>query len=260
MWKFENNNVMVTAGASGIGYAIATAFYDSGAKVHIVDIDQTALERVSETFPDIITSRADVSNEGAVEEVFDIQYDRTGPIHVLVNCAGIAGPTAAVEDVNFEDWHRCLGVNLDATFLCSRKAIPMMKSARYGRIINIASTAGWHGYPLRSSYSSAKWAVIGFTKSLAMEVGRFGITANAICPGSVEGDRMDRVIAAEAKEKNVPEAIIRGNYTRSCSMRTFISGQDIAAMALFLASDAASKISGQIMNVDGHMESFSGLD
>ena len=135
-----------------------------------------------------------------------------------------------------------------------------MKEQKSGRVINISSTAGWHGYPLRSPYAAAKWAVIGFTKSLAMEVGQFGVTVNAICPGSVDGDRMDRVIAAEAKEKGVSEQVIRDNYTKSCSLRTFINGQDIADMALFLASENASKVSGQIMNVDGHLEAFGGLE
>ena len=125
-----------------------------------------------------------------------------------------------------------------------------------GNIINISSTAGWHGYPFRSPYSSAKWAVIGFTKSLAMELGTWGIRVNAICPGTVDGDRMDRVIAAEAKNRGVSESQIRDGYTGGCSMRTLISGQDIADMALFLASDAASKVTGQAMNVDGHLESY----
>ncbi|NKB61066.1 MAG: SDR family oxidoreductase [Gammaproteobacteria bacterium] len=269
---FLKQNVVVTAGASGIGYFIAKSFLKAGANVHIIDIDKKALEQAkvdldqsTDSCPDhdlgtVLFSQADVSNEANVDEVFKRHQDGMGGVDVMVNCAGIAGPTAPVEDVTLAQWHQCLGVNLDATFLFSRKVVPLMKEAKKGRIINISSTAGWHGYPLRSPYASAKWAIIGFTKSLAMELGKHGITANAICPGSVDGDRMDRVIAAEARNKNVSEEEIRHNYTKGCSMRTFISGQDIADMALFLASQSASRVSGQIMNVDGHLEYFGGLD
>ncbi len=256
-WDFKTRNVMVTAGASGIGRSIAVSFHRARARVHVVDIDPAASTRMQKDFPDIMTSIADVSDERSVNACFDRQH-RQGALDVLVNCAGIAGPTARVEEVDLSDWRRCITVNLDATFLCTRKAIPLMKQIGRGRIINISSTAGWHGYPLRSPYSSAKWAVIGFTKSVAMELGTSGITANVICPGSVKGERMDRVIAMEAKKRRVSEQAVRESYTRSCSMRTFISGQDIADMALFLASEAASRVTGQVMNVDGHLESFAG--
>ena len=257
---FDNKSVLVTAGGSGIGGCIAASFAKSGAQVHIVDLDSNTLEKSSSEIPDYVTTQGDVSNESDVERIFSRHYEQFDGIDVLVNCAGIAGPTAMAEEVSIEDWRNCFGVNLDGTFMCSRLAIPAMKRQLSGRIINISSTAGWHGYPLRTPYSSAKWAVVGFTKSLAMELGQFGVTANVICPGSVDGDRMDRVITAEASEKGVSEQEIRKSYTRSCSMRTFISGQDIADMAIFLASDGASKVTGQIMNVDGHMENFAGLD
>ncbi len=260
MMNFENKNVLITAGAGGIGKYIATSFYDSGAKVHIVDINEALVQQMIQSYPEILSTQGDVADTQGVERIFEIQAASIGDVDVLINCAGIAGPTAPVEDVNLEDWHRCLQVNLDATFLCSRKVIPAMKKAREGHIINISSTAGWHGYPLRSPYASAKWAVIGLTKSLAMELGPFGINANVICPGSVDGDRMDRVIAAEALEKGVDESVVRESYTRGCSLRTFISGQDIADMAMFLASSFASKVTGQVMNVDGHLEMFGGLD
>lgn len=260
MTVYADKSALVTAGASGIGSYIAASFFGAGARVHIADIDAVAVSESSKKNPKYLASVVDVANEEDVDGLFSKHFAEFGGLDVLVCCAGIAGPTAWVEDVSLEDWHRCHGVNLDGTFLCVRKAIPGMKKNRSGRIINISSTAGWHGYPLRSPYSSAKWAIIGFTKSLAMELGQFGITANAICPGSIEGKRMDRVIAAEAREKKLPEEDVRKNYTQSCSMRTFISGQDIADMALFLASDQASKVTGQIMNVDGNLEATGGLD
>lgn len=252
-----NKSVLVTAGAGGIGECIAASFAHAGARLHIVDLDITLAESKPD-FCDALITQADVSKEEEVERIFGSHFAQFGGIDVLINCAGIAGPTAMVENISVDEWQHCFGVNINATFLCSRKAVPSMKQNRAGRIINISSTAGWHGYPLRSAYCAAKWAVIGFTKSLAMELGQYGITANAICPGSVEGDRMNRVIAAEAKEKGLSEQQVRDNYTRSCSMRTFIGAQNIADMAIFLASEKASKVSGQIMNVDGHLESYGG--
>jgi NAD(P)-dependent dehydrogenase (short-subunit alcohol dehydrogenase family) len=256
MLDYSKKSVLVTAGGSGIGAYIAASFSKAGARVHVVDLDIDTLEKTCAE----VTTQGDVSSEEDVERIFSRHFDIFDGIDVLVNCAGIAGPTAMAENVSIEEWRNCFSVNLDGTFMSARQAIPVMKQQLSGRIINISSTAGWHGYPLRTPYSSSKWAVVGFTKSLAMELGQYGITVNVICPGSVDGARMDRVIAAEAEEKGVSEQVIRKSYTRSCSMRTFISGQDIADMAIFLGSEGASKVTGQIMNVDGHMENFAGLD
>ena len=260
MDSFSGQSVLVTAGASGIGHAIATSFDRAGAAVHVADIDQQAVGKLNNEHPSIQTSVADVSDERAVDAVFQYHLDYHDSVDVMVNCAGIAGPTALVEDIALGEWHQCLAVNLDATFLCCRRAVSAMRSAERGCIINISSTAGWHGYPLRSPYASAKWAVIGLTKSIAMELGPAGIRVNVICPGSIDGERMNRVIKAEAVEKNLSEARVRQKYTDGVSMKTFIQGQDIADMALFLASPQASKVTGQVLNVDGHLESVGGLD
>lgn len=263
MKKFENHRVMVTAGAAGIGKAIATFFAREGALVHVVDIDRVAIGEIIEATsaqPGLLVSEADVANEFAVKTVFAKQQQTFDGVDTLVNCAGIKGPTGTVETLLLTDWQRCLEVNLQATFLCSKYAIPLLKKQGNGSIINLSSTAGWHGYPLRSPYAAAKWAVIGFTKSLAMELGPFGIRANAICPGCVNGDRMERVIAAEAAAKHLPTEQIRDAYTKSVSMRAFIEAEDIAETALFLASEAAAKISGQFISVDGHLENVGGLD
>ena len=254
-----NKSVLVTAGASGIGACIAAAFNEAGAGLHIVDLDTTPITS-NEKFSSALLSVANVSKAHEVERVFSRHFEQFDGIDVLVNCAGIAGPTALVENTALADWQACFAVNIDATFLCSRQAIPAMKQKRAGRIINISSTAGWHGYPLRGAYCAAKWGVIGLTKTLAMELGQYGITANAICPGSVAGERMERVIAAEAKQKGISATQVRRNYTQSCSLRTFIAAQDIADMAIFLASDQAARVSGQIMNVDGHLENYGGID
>ncbi len=253
-------SVIVTAGASGIGHAIATSFHQNGDAVHVVDIDTKAVARFSSDHPGIKATVADVASPSDVCRVMDAHIERFHGVDVMVNCAGIAGPTGFAEDISLEQWQRCLAVNIDAVFLFCRKAIPFMKTARSGNIINISSTAGWHGYPLRTPYAASKWAVIGLTKSLAMELGGSGIRANVICPGSIHGERMDRVIAAEASLKGISEQTVRGRYTRSNSMRTFIDARDIADMALFLCSDKARTVTGQIMNVDGHLETFQGLD
>lgn len=257
---FSGKSVLVTAGSNGIGKAISGAFLDAGASVHVADIDESANRCFSDEFPQALVSHCDVSIESEVIDVVDRHLDQFSGIDIMVNCAGIAGPTGYVGEIAPEEWRHSIAVNLDAAFLFCNRVVPQMRSNGAGNIINIASTAGWHGYPLRSPYASAKWGLIGFTKSLAMEVGVAGIRVNAICPGSISGERMDRVIAAEAKSKNISEQQVRDKYTKSCSLRTFIDATDIADMAVFLASDSAARVTGQIMNVDGHLENFSGLD
>ena len=163
----------------------------------------------------------------------------------------------AVEDCAPEDWRRTLAVGLDGTFYCLRRAVPLLKRAGGGSIVNISSTAGLMGYPLRAPYTAAKWAVVGLTKSLAAELGPFSIRANAICPGSVDGPRMDRVIAAEAAARGVAPEQVRESYLRQTSLRTFIAAEDITNMALFLCAEEGRHISGQALAVDGHTESLS---
>jgi NAD(P)-dependent dehydrogenase (short-subunit alcohol dehydrogenase family) len=256
----KSRSAIVTAGASGIGAAIAQSFVDIGINTHIVDIDRQALEGFQQSCPDIMVSHANVAVEDDVNTVVQAHIKRFGSIDIMVNCAGVAGPTGFVEQISLDDWSQCLRVNLDAVFMFCNRVIPYMREQGEGSIINISSTAGWHGYPLRSPYAASKWGVIGLTKSLAMELGPAGIRANVICPGSISGDRMDRVIAAEAKLKKISESEVRDKYTKSCSLRTFIDAEDIADMAVFLSSAGSSRVTGQIMNVDGHLEKFSGLD
>lgn len=248
----EPRSVLVTAGATGIGRAIAEKFYGAGDRVHVVDIDADAIAAMPQGF---LAAALDVADEAAVEALPEIDN-----IDVLVNCAGIQGPTARIEDIALSDWQRCMAVNLDAMFIVTKAVVPGMRARRAGNIINISSTAGWHGYPLRTPYAASKWGVIGLTKSIAMELGADGIRCNTICPGSVDGERMDRVIAAEAAEKQTSVEEIRRGYTQGSSLGTFIAPGDIADMAFFLASTAASKVTGQIMNVDGHLENFGGLN
>lgn len=251
--------VIVTAGGSGIGKAIADKFLAGGAHVHIADISPEAVDAQSGT-TNLTASVADVSDEDSVAEMFNAAITNLGGLTTMVNCAGIAGPTAALEHIALQDWRACLAVNLDGAFLCSRMAIPHLKAIGSGSIVNISSTAGLMGYPLRSPYASAKWALIGLTKTMAMELGPYGIRVNVICPGSVDGPRMDRVIAAEAAKKGVEAEVIRDRYTADSSLRTFIDAEDIANMVSFLSSDEARRVSGQAIPVDGHVVNAGSLE
>ena len=198
MTTHTNQRILITAAGSGIGRVTAEAFVAAGAKVYICDVDGGALSATLKAQPKFTGMVADVSDEAQVTELFKAATEKLGGLDVLVNMAGVAGPTANLEDISLTDWRRCLAVNLDGAFLCAKAAIPHLKRNQSGCIINMSSNAGLFGFPRRSPYASAKWAIRGLTKTLAQELGPSGIRVNCICPGAVEGDRIDRVIAAEA--------------------------------------------------------------
>ncbi len=250
----KNQRVLITAAASGIGRATAQAFLDAGAKVYICDVDAKALEKTLKGEMRLAGMVADVGDEAQVGALFKAALGHLGGLDILINNAGIAGPTALVEDVSLADWRRCLSVNLDGAFLCARQAAPILKKQKSGSIINLSSTAGLFGFARRTPYCSAKWAIVGLTKTLAMELGPYGVRCNAICPGAVEGDRIDGVIARDAEARGLTEAQVREEYTRGCSLRTMIKAEDIASAMLFLTSAAGAKITGQAVPVDGHTE------
>ncbi|MBM2294529.1 SDR family oxidoreductase [Sulfitobacter pseudonitzschiae] len=239
--------VLITAGARGIGRAMADAFDTAGYDVWVTDLDSSALSDLPEDWTGI---GANVADEGHMREVFD----RIGTVDVVCANAGIAGPTAAVEDVSLDDWRTCFSVNLEGAFLAAKYAAPLMKKAGGGAMILTSSTAGQFGYPYRSPYAAAKWGVIGLMKTLAMELGPFGIRCNAICPGSVEGPRMEGVLEREAEAKGMTRDEVYEGYASGTSMRSFVEAQDIANMAVFLGSSAARMVSGQVIAVDGHTE------
>ena len=243
--------VLVTAGAAGIGSAIATTFAAAGAKVFICDVDADALSQFSATHPLIGTTLTDVAMADQVDSMFDAVVARLGGLDVLVNNAGISGPTAKVEETRVADWDRTIAVDLNSMFYCTRRAVPLLKAAGGGSIINMSSIAGRLGYPLRSAYSSAKWGVVGFTKSLSMELGPSNIRVNAILPGVVEGDRLDRLLEAKAQALGLDADEFRERFVSPISLRRMVSAQDIASMALFLATPAARSISGQALSVCG---------
>jgi NAD(P)-dependent dehydrogenase (short-subunit alcohol dehydrogenase family) len=248
--------VVVTAGAAGIGRAIALAFAAADAKVFVCDIDAAALADLQAAYPAIGTCMADVADPAAVDTLFDIARDFLGGLDVLVNNAGISGPTAPVEAIDIADWKRTIAVDLDSVFYCTRRAVPLLKDAGGGSIINLSSVAGRLGYPLRTPYASAKWAVVGLTKSLAMELGPAGIRVNAILPGLVEGERIDRVIAAKAEALGMTFAAYREQMLSRVSLRQMVTADDVANMAVFLASAAGASISGQELSVCGNVETI----
>lgn len=244
-----DQKVLITAGASGIGRAMADTFAREGAQVWVTDISEEALASCPASWH---RTMADVSDEAAVADLFDQISAAWGGVDVLCANAGIAGPTASVEDVELSDWQRCMAVNVEGAFLASKYAAPMMKSAERGTLLITTSTAGFYGYPRRSPYAAAKWAMIGLMKTLAMELGPFGIRVNAIAPGAVEGPRMEGVMQREAAARGMSRDEIYEGYASGTSMRTWVTAQDIAEMAVFLASEKARFVSGQVIAVDGH--------
>jgi len=245
----------VTAGAAGIGAAIARAFSNAGAHVHVCDIDRVALDRLATDAPGITTSTADASIERDVDLVFDDVRGTLGGLDLLVNNAGISGPTAAIDVIDVSLWERTVAVNLNSQFLFARRAVPMLKeSTANPSIIAMSSVAGRLGYAFRTPYASTKWAIVGMTKSLAIELGPHGVRVNAILPGTVEGERMSGMIAARAVATGVSIEVMREEYMRKISLRRMVTAEDIAATALFLSSPAARNLTGQAISVDGNVE------
>ena len=246
--------VLVTAGASGIGAAIASAFAETGAKIHICDIDEAALANVQKSFPCCQATQADVANEKQVAAMFEIQRKKFGGLDVLINCAGIAGPTAGVEDISEEDWNRAIDVNLNGQYRCLHHAVPMLRESKFANIVCISSVAGRMGVQWRTPYVATKWAIVGIVKALAIELGPSDIRVNAVLPGIVEGPRMDGVIRARAELECVDEATMRELYLKKISLRRMVTADDVALMCLFLCSPAGRNITGQAISVDGNVE------
>lgn len=240
--------VLITAGANGIGLVMARAFADTGADVWVTDVDAAAISALP---PGIRGTCCDAAQEPAMEALFAKIATTWGGLDVLCANAGIKGPTAGIEEMPLEGWHQCLAVNLDGAMLAAKHAARLMKPAGRGVMIFTSSTSGLYGTPFRAPYVAAKWGVIGLMKTVAMELGPHGIRANAICPGSVNGPRIDRVIDAEAQAKGMTPDAVRQGYAAGTALKRLSDPEDVAGMALFLASDAARMVSGQALAVDG---------
>lgn len=246
--------VLVTAGAGGIGLEIARSFVKEGARVHVCDVDRPALAAMAKNDPDVTRSLADVSDRTQVAALFKDALRALGGLDVLVNNAGIAGPTGRVEEIAPEDWDRCLAIDLTGQFNCVRLAVPHLRKSRNASIINLSSAAGRLAFPLRTPYSAAKWGVIGFTKSLAAELGADGIRVNAIQPGIVEGERIRRVIESKAQARGVSYEAMLQEALGVVSMRTMVTPQQIADQIVFLCSERGRTISGQAISICGDVQ------
>lgn len=248
--------VLITGGAAGIGLGLARRFAARGDRVAICDADGAAIGRVRADKPDWIAAQADVADEAQMTAFLGQVEDSWGGVDVVCANAGTGGPAGLIEDLSYDDWQACLGVNLNGAFLTCRWAARLMRAQGAGLIVITTSTSGQWGHPYRSPYAAAKWGLVGLTKTLAMELGPAGVRVNAIAPGAVEGDRMDRVVAMEARASGRPEAEIRDQYVSGVSLRSWVTVDDLADAVLFLASPAAGKISGQILAIDGHTETL----
>jgi NAD(P)-dependent dehydrogenase (short-subunit alcohol dehydrogenase family) len=250
--------VLVTAGASGIGLEVVRAFLRESARVHTCDVDQAALRALATAHPQVTCSLTDVADRAEVARLFEEALHALGGLDCLVNNAGIAGPTGRVEEIAPQEWDRTLAVNITGQFNCTRLAVAHLKTSANPSIVNLSSAAGRFGFPLRSPYSASKWAVVGVTKTWAMELGEFGIRVNAILPGAVDGERIRRVFEAKAKARGTTTEEQQRVALQQASIKELIQPQQLADAIVYLASPLARTISGQAIAIDGDLQSLLG--
>ena len=248
--------VLVTAGAGGLGLEVARAFTEEGARVHVCDVDEEALAALPGILPSVTRSRTDVANRAAVAALFEEAKAALGGLDVLVNNAGIAGPTGRVEEINVEDWDRTIEVCLTSQFNCVRLAVPLLRESANPSIVNLSSAAGKFGFAMRSPYAAAKWGVIGFTKSLSRELGPLGIRVNAILPGAVAGDRQRRVIEAKAQQLGLSFGEMEARVLANGSIREYVTARQLADQIVFLCSPRGRTISGQALSIDSDLQTL----
>jgi NAD(P)-dependent dehydrogenase (short-subunit alcohol dehydrogenase family) len=253
--RLEGKRTLITGGGGGLGLAIAERFSEEGARIAICDVNPVALAEAGARYPDWLCIPADVSSESSVAGLFDKLRIALGGLDVLVNNAGISGPTAPIEDIETSDWQAVLDINVLSAFFCTRLAVPMLK-VQGGAIIIMSSVAGRLGYPFRTPYSTAKWALVGLTKSLASELGPDRIRVNAILPGMTNGARLDSVIHARAEKFGRSDEEQMALQLQSVSMRMNVDAVDIANSALFFASDEGRRVTGMALSVDAGLESI----
>jgi len=255
--SLKNKKIIISAGASGIGWAITKVCVAKGASVYLCDIDPKAINKVKK-HPSynkrIFVSEVDASDEMEVIDFFQLVKKKFKKLDALINNVGIAGPTGTIEKLDSSEWEKTLHVNVNSHFYFNKQAIPLLKKSKTSSIINISSGAGIMGFPLRSPYAASKWAVVGITKTLAMELGKYNIRVNVICPGTIKGDRMKRVIRDKAKFTKLSAKKIESDFISMASMKTWINEEDIGNMCAHLISDEANKVSGQVIAVDGNTE------
>lgn len=249
--------VFISAGGSGIGRYIAEAFLNNDDEVFVCDINAQSLEQFQKDYPKLHIHACDLAEPEQIKLMFAEAIKKLGHIDVLVNNTGISGPTIAADELSFDDWNKVINLNLNSTFLITQLAIPLLKQSGAGVIINMSSIAGRLGYPYRLAYSTSKWGLIGFTKTLSMELGADNIRVNAILPGAVDGDRVQRVLQARADVAQSSLEKVTQNALKNQSLKYFVNPKHIADLCLFLASDSGRSISGQILPIDGDKQCLS---
>jgi len=255
--SLKNKKIIISAGASGIGWATTKICVAKGASVYLCDNDLKAINKVKKHSlynKRIFVSETDASDETEVVDFFHKIKKKFRNLDALINNVGIAGPTGTIEKLDSSEWENTLHVNVNSHFYFTKQAIPLLKKSNNSSIVNISSTAGIMGYPLRSPYAASKWGVVGLTKTLAMELGKYKIRVNAVCPGTIKGDRMKRVIKAKAKLMKVSQKLIEKDFISMSSLKSWVTEEDIGNACAFLISNEASKISGQVIAVDGNTE------
>ena len=255
--NLKNKKIVISAGASGVGWATAKICVAKGAFVYLCDIDPKAINKVKKhpTYNKrIFISETDASDETEVIDFFYKIKKRFRNLDALINNVGIAGPTGTIEKIDSSEWENTLHVNVNSHFYFTKQAIPLLKKSRTSSIINISSGAGIMGFPFRSPYAASKWAVVGMTKTLAMELGKYKIRANAICPGTIKGDRMKRVIRDKAKFTKISMKKLESDFVSMASMKSWIKEEDIGNICVYLISNDANKVSGEVIAVDGNTE------
>ena len=255
--SLKNKKIIISAGASGIGWTTTKVCVAKGALIYLCDVDPKAINKVKK-HPSynkrIFVLETDASNETEVIDFFHKIKKKFRNLDALVNNVGVAGPTGTIEKLDSSEWENTLHVNVNSHFYFTKQAIPLLKKSKTSSIINISSGAGIMGFPLRSPYAASKWAVVGMTKTLAMELGKYKIRVNAICPGTVKGDRMKKVIRDKAKFTKISAKKIESDFVSMASMKSWINEEDIGNMCVYLISDEANKVSGQVIAIDGNAE------
>jgi NAD(P)-dependent dehydrogenase (short-subunit alcohol dehydrogenase family) len=253
--NLKDKKIIISAGASGIGWAITKICISRGAIIYLCDINHKAINKVKKHRlynKKIFTSEVDASNEIEVINFFDSFKKKFKKLDALINNVGIQGPTGNIESLDSNQWENTLHVNVNSHFYFSKQAIPLLKKSKSGSIINISSGAGIMGFPLRSPYAASKWAIVGMTKTLAMELGKYKIRVNAICPGTIKGERMKKVIRDKAKFLKNSQKSIEKEFISMASMNCWINEEDIGKLCSFLISEDSERISGQVIGVDGN--------
>lgn len=245
-----SQRVLVTAAASGIGLEIARAFASAGATVFITDINQQAIDAAKKEIPGLLATLCDNAKLSDIEKMVPEAVAAMGGLDVLVNNAGISGPTASVEEVDPAKWEQVIAIDVIGTFNVTRLAIPHLKKQPTASIVIMSSLGGRFGYPNRSPYGVAKAGLISFAKTLAIELGDDNIRVNAIAPGAVGGQRMENVLAGRAKAEGKTIDEERTSMLSIQSLKRFVDPKDIAALCVFLTSDAGKSITGQVLPID----------